>query len=676
MGYLIVNSKAKFDEAASILEKLPDGHILSVDYETNGLAPKFDTAVGVGIAWDDGYSMYIPSWCEEQDSLGFSFQDVGETFVRALKRFRIICHKWVFDSSFAYTNWGVAWPIWDDTYLLARLANEPLDMKDAMRQIFHLRDVDCADIKDLLKYHFGAQFKSKGFNAYNLPVVHVDEQGHDWGVGYYCAKDADYTRQYYFMLKPKIVQMGCSSLHKLEVNLLPIVRKMNLLGAPVNVDKFKIAGEQMLVDLGKLEEEVYRLAGHRFKIRSPKECPQVLFNELKLPVVKRSHKTGAPSTDKDVMEELMGLHPIIEPMAEWKNTSMLYKKSIEKLPEQVDESGRIYTEFNSLAAVSGRFTSSSQEDHTGVNRGDNLQNQPKKRFTWVEDGEERGASVREAFEAPPGWVWVRSDYSQVEPRVQANLSQDPYLLNNLRKGIDPHTTTAALYFNKTEDEIAFDTSSGGSLRKKGKIVYLALSYGMGIPHLARSTHMSEAEAEASLNAYWDRVPGLKAMVEACKKRLIETHMIKTFFGRVRYINVKKLKHYDRQAYDSALRKAFNTTIQGTAAEIMKIGMLRVAEAIKPFGSDVQLILTVHDELDFIVKEDVLQEALPVIIRAFEVPAPADWVPFTGDISYGPNWDEVFHTKYEERDPEPFTSWKNVIPACYKAHIEPEFMNAA
>lgn len=700
-NYQLVDTPAKLENLHNTLKELPDNHVVGYDHETTGFYWMTDVVVGTSFSWAEGEASYLPYWHIDRDNYGFGREEI-RAVIQELKRFRVIAHKVVFDTSFTFMTFGINIPIWDDTFLLAKLLEKPLKLSDIVLQEF---GVQRSDFEQEMAKIFGKNWKSQGYTCADADAEQFS---------YYACADADDCRRVYFKYKPLLAERGLTSLHKVEVNILPMVRRMNIKGVPVDAKTASLISSLLTVQNDKIEKDIYELAGHEFKINSPKELPAVLFGELGLPVIKRSPKTGAPSTDKDCMDALQDAHPIVPPIRQWREDTRLNKAYMGKIPRMVRE-GRVHTEFNSFGAVSGRFTSSGNENSQHELMGFNLQNIAKKGIdlvveqTWIlpegravtdlpvvreleggepvysastlmeqectpilglsaDDNTRRfithwDMSAREMFVAPEGWTWVKADQSQIEYRLLANLSGEDYLISRFKRGIDFHSVTAAIFLDILDSEVTPEQ------RKTGKTVNFTMAYGGGHHKVAKSLKISEHEAERGFERYWERLPKVAALAEFCRERAKVEGITKTYFGLVRTLNLHNVPH---KVMQSELRKALNTMIQGSASEFLKLGMLRVEDALRSFKKNVEMVLQVHDELDFLVRTDILFEVLPVIKKAMEVPCPPHWCELKVDIGYGPNWAEKCHTTYEAPEDykqEEFTGWKNVIPESFSAHAD-------
>ena len=264
------------------------------------------------------------------------------------------------------------------------------------------------------------------------------------------------------------------------------------------------------------------------------------------------------------------------------------------------------------------------------------------------------ADIRAAFIPPPGYKWCKADYSQIEYRVMASLSQEKSMIREFNAGTDFHIQTAAIMLGKDISEVTKED------RQLGKILNFGITYGMTAYTLAKKTGMSEAEAEEKYKEYFEKVPMLSQLIANAKAFARNYGYTKTFFNRRRYLRTKGLPP---QIVGKILRKSFNTLIQGSAADILKIAMVRVATRIKQFGNDCKMLLTVHDELDFIIKEERLDEILAVIKLAMELETPDNWAKIVVDMEVGDSWSQFALKPYIVKNPlpkEPFIGWKGML----------------
>lgn len=726
VDYTLVDSKEKLAWLTAQLTALPDNHVIGLDHETTGLYWVNDRVVGTGLSWADGQAVYLPHLHRDQGEFGFGTAENTEV-MRLLKRFRIVTHRTIFDTSFTWATFGVALPIWDDTMLLARLLEKPGSLDGIMMQEFgHGKPVE---FKELMAQLFGRNWKSAGKTAADALAKELF---------LYCCRDADFCRRAYFLYKPLVLaSKQLSGLHKVEVNVLPLVRRMNCRGTPVDLPMAGILAELMRVQNDKRLEGMYELAKNPLRpdgVFNPQSHPQVgklLFEELGLPILQRSKETQAPSASAEVLEQLEGNYPIAAELKKWREDSYAYKTYFSGLPTSADKEGRVHTEFDSVGAVSGRFTSGGNESRVLTqepnpkkteyrNWGLNLQNVSNAGVNFLgealvtphwpenppqpdvngvydflelyhaglvvtppplgEDGKEDTAWVappdsvtvqarydvkaRELFIAPPGWTWVKADLSQIEYRLLASISQEEFLLDGFRAGHDYHKITASLFLGVPLGEVSKEQ------RAKGKTVNFAVGYGGGPDKVAKLLGISVDEARQRMEQYWARLPKVQALEAFSHQRALKEKMAKTVFGRVRSFDFPP--QMTKGARDHILRQAHNHLIQGTAAEILKLGMLRVERYLRPYAKHVEWLLQVHDELDFLVRDGVVQDVIPLVKRAMETPVPDNWVKVVAEVSYGPAWAERCQTKWETPEwyaPDPWEGWGRVLPDGVIPHAE-------
>jgi len=371
--------------------------------------------------------------------------------------------------------------------------------------------------------------------------------------------------------------------------------------------------------LAELEENIFALAGEPFNINSTQQLSDVLFKKLKLPHEGlRRTKSGHYSTAADVLDSLRPVDEteIISAIIEYRELGKLKSTYVDALPEMVNpNTGRIHTSFNQTGAVTGRLASSSP----------NLQNIPIR--TQV------GQQIRRGFVAREGWVFLAVDYSQVELRVLAHISQDEALLEAFRQDQDIHRTTAAAVYAIPVEEVTYNQ------RRFAKAVNFGLIYGMGAYRLSRDSELTLAEAEKYIAAYFERFPGIGRYLESTRRQAREKGYVETLLGRRRYFPIFQIKgNRNRQAESRADREAVNHPIQGTAADIIKMAMIRLHKQLTS-EYRARLLLQVHDELVLEVPEDELDSVRPLVVETMSSAYPLD-VPLKVEASTGHNWLEL------------------------------------
>lgn len=386
---------------------------------------------------------------------------------------------------------------------------------------------------------------------------------------------------------------------ELEVPLLPIVDMMSSFGIAIDTEYFKNLSSQYHAELTKLESRIWELVGQEFNINSPKQLGEILFNVLKLndqEGVKTKIKkttTGVLSTKESELEKLKGKHPVIEYIFEYRELQKLLSTYIDVIPTLIGDDGRIHSTFNQLGAATGRFSSNEP----------NLQNIPIKT--------EKGKAIRRGFVSAPGYTFIGCDYSQIELRIAALLSQDKILLTTFIDKEDIHTRVATRVFSVSEAEVTAE------MRRRAKVINFGILYGMGATALAQNLGVPRKEAQQFLEHYKASFPELNRYLENVLEDAKKNLFTKTFFGRKR--NFKKIRShlpFIRAMYE---RMAINAPIQGTAADVIKRAMINVEQQLvaENLQSDVRLVLQIHDEIIFEVKNELLARAQEIIVTAME-----------------------------------------------------------
>lgn len=413
------------------------------------------------------------------------------------------------------------------------------------------------------------------------------------------------------IMTDKLAALGMTKLYEeLELPLVRVLADMEQAGIRVNRQKL----QQQTVETGKkiqaLEQEIYNLAGRKFNIASPKQLGEVLFEGLQLPVIKKT-KTGY-STNVEVLNELYSLHPIIEKILDyrlWTKLKSTYLDGIAPLINEAD--GRVHTTFNQTVTATGRLSSSEP----------NLQNIPVRR--------QEGRHIRELFEPGEGYdMLLSADYSQIELRVLADMSQDENFLRAFRHQEDVHARTAAEVFGVPMAEV------GADLRRKAKAVNFGIVYGISDYGLAQDLHIPREEAKEYIERYFARCQGIKAFIDRTVAEAKEKGYVLTMYGRRRDLPAIRSSNYNQRSL--AERMAMNTPIQGTAADIIKLAMLRAHKALGEAGLKSRILLQVHDELVLEVKQEELAQVEAILREAMEQAASLS-VPLTIDINTGRNW---------------------------------------
>ncbi|MBZ5638990.1 MAG: DNA polymerase I [Acidobacteriia bacterium] len=432
----------------------------------------------------------------------------------------------------------------------------------------------------------------------------------------YAAEDADVTLRLAEVLEPRLVEMGLDVLYR-EVDgpLLPVLARMEAYGIRVDVGRLAAMSAEMGEALDRARREIHALAGAPFNVDSPKQLREVLFERLGMKPGRRTAKSGVASTDASTLEDLAGEHEIARRILEYRELAKLKGTYVDALPELVNpETGRVHTSYHPTGAATGRLSSSDP----------NLQNIPART--------PMGRRIRSAFVPAEGWVFLASDYSQVELRVLAHLSGDPELISAFRAGEDIHRRTAARIFG-VDPALVTD-----EMRRRAKAVNFGVLYGMSEGRLAREQGISRADAKRFIEAYFERFRAVRAYIERVRDDARRTREVRTFFGRVRFFPDLSGRA-GRAAEEAALRAAVNTTVQGTAADLMKMAMLRVDAALSGAGLRTRMLLQVHDELLLEAPEEELGRVEPLVRKLMEEVHPLE-VPLLVDGKTGASWMDV------------------------------------
>ncbi|BCW92311.1 MAG: DNA polymerase I, thermostable [Thermoanaerobaculum sp.] len=398
---------------------------------------------------------------------------------------------------------------------------------------------------------------------------------------------------------------------ELELPLVPVLEDMERVGVKLDVGFLSELSREVEKLLAEREREIFAEAGGSFNINSPKQLAEVLFQWKGMPVLRRTSKTRVPSTDADVLQEL-ALQGFRLPalILEYRELSKLKSTYLDALPAQVRGDGRIHTRFNQAVTATGRLSSSDP----------NLQNIPIR--------SELGREVRRAFVADSGKLLVVADYSQIELRVLAHLSQDPALVSAFSRGEDIHAATASLVFGVAPELVTPD------MRRAAKTINFGLIYGMGAYALSRELGVSQREAQTFIDNYFARLPKVREYLEGVKEEARRTGKVRTLFGRVRHI--AGLSSQNANVRGNAERMAINAPVQGTAADLMKLAMIRTFAALKAQGFPARVLLQVHDELVLEAEHAKANEVASLVKATMEHVAELA-VPLKADVGVGPSW---------------------------------------
>jgi len=434
--------------------------------------------------------------------------------------------------------------------------------------------------------------------------------------GPYACQDADFALSIALILRPRLEQEGLSDLYRdLERPLIKILAEMEMTGVRVDDAALRGVSAELETGLRRLEKQIYEHAGLEFNINSPAQLSSVLFQKLLLPAPKKARGIKNVSTAIDVLEDLRDLHPVVPLVIEYRQTAKLKSTYADALPDLIDPAdGRIHTSYNQAVTSTGRLSSSDP----------NLQNIPARGTI--------GRRFRSMFIPNEGRLLLAADYSQIELRVLAHLSEDPVLIDIFRGDRDIHDETAVRVFGREAD------GSAEERRRRAKIINFSLIYGASAFSLAKELGTSNREAQDYIDKYYERFPVVKAYLDGIVESAASRGFAETMFGRKR--PVPELKQSDRMAREAGRRIALNTPIQGTAADIMKKAMIEIWGEIGRRKLSARMILQVHDELVFEAPESERPDLDHLVRKIMESVCPGFRVPLKVSLGWGSNWAEA------------------------------------
>jgi DNA polymerase-1 len=449
----------------------------------------------------------------------------------------------------------------------------------------------------------------KGTKQLTFNQVELDKAGH------YAAEDADITFRLHQALWPRLqAESRLASVYEdIEIPLVPILSDVELGGVLLDEEQLKLQSRELEKRLHELEQEAYGLAGEEFNLGSPKQLQQIFFEKLGLPVIKKTPK-GQPSTAEPVLQELALDYPLPKVIMEYRGLSKLKSTYTDQLPKQIAQStGRIHTSYHQAVTATGRLSSSNP----------NLQNIPIRTH--------EGRRVRRAFIAPDGYKIMAADYSQIELRIMAHLSQDKGLIHAFKNGLDIHKATAAEVFGGAVSDVSDDH------RRSAKAINFGLIYGMSAFGLSRQLNISRGAAQDYIDLYFSRYPGVKDYMERTRLLAADQGYVETIFGRRLYLPEIRASNFQRR--QAAERTAINAPMQGTAADIIKKAMINVHGWLASSNLETRMTMQVHDELVLEVPEENIQEVASGVEKLMSS-AVELCIPLVVETGVGDNWDEA------------------------------------
>ncbi|WP_399423968.1 DNA polymerase I [Vibrio campbellii] len=594
------------DEASfnAWLDKLKASELFAFDTETDSLDYMVANLVGLSFATDEGIAAYVPVAHDYLDAL----QQLDRDWV--LAQLKPILE----DEAQAKVGQNLKY----DASVLARYGIEMKGIKhDTMLASYVYNSVGGKHDMDSLALRFlqhscisFEQIAGKGKNQLTFNQIDLDEASP------YAAEDADVTLRLHNRLFANIEQDEKlkTVYEEIEMPLVPVLSRIERTGVLIDDMKLSAQSVEIAARLDELEQKAYEIAEQEFNMNSPKQLQALLFEKMGLPVIKKT-PSGTPSTNEEVLQELALDYPLPKLILEYRGLAKLKSTYTDKLPKMINPStGRVHTSYHQAVTATGRLSSTDP----------NLQNIPIRN--------EEGRRIRQAFVAPTGYKILAVDYSQIELRIMAHLSGDQALLDAFRDGKDIHAATAAEIMGVSIEDVSSEQ------RRRAKAVNFGLIYGMSAFGLAKQLGIPRGEAQAYMDKYFERYPGVMQYMEDTRSAASEQGFVETIFGR--RLHLPEIQSRNGMRRKAAERAAINAPMQGTAADIIKKAMLLVDQWIQEEGNGrVKLLMQVHDELVFEVEESSLSEIESKVQNLMESAAELK-VPLVAEAGHGDNWDQA------------------------------------
>lgn len=621
-NYHTVDSEAALDQ---LIARLKSVDAFVIDVETTGTDAMRAELVGLAIGVGNGEAYYVPLKIDErpkmkdEGQLTFAVQPSSSVIrpsvlerdyvLKKLEsvfrddRIQKFAHNAKYDMTVLAEAGSELRGLAFDSMIAAHLI-EPTGQSIGLKSlVFQKFGVEMTEIQSLI---------GKGKNQISMAQVDIDK------VTRYACADADYTFRLVEHYRPQLAERGVEKLfHEVEMPLIPVLMEIERTGVLLDLDFLAQMSRDLAARLRELEKEIQAMVGAPINIASPQQLGEALFRQLKLPTAGLPKtKTGQISTAADVLESLRTAHPVIPLILEHRELSKLQGTYVDALPALVHpRTGRVHTDYNQTGTVSGRVSSSNP----------NLQNIPIRT--------ELGRRVRRAFIAPRGSKLISADYSQVELRILAHIAHDHGLLEAFARGQDIHAATAAKLYKVPLDQVT------PAMRQHGKTMNFGIAYGITDYGIAARSEMSQAEARQLIDSYFTQFAQVKEYIENTKREARERGYVQTLLGRRRYF--PELQHGTKNvsARNAAEREAINHPIQGSAADILKLAMIRLHHELHARRLKTRMTLQVHDELVFECPDDEVKIVTPLVREVMENAYPLE-SKLKVDVAVGQNWDEM------------------------------------
>ena len=585
------------EDARKLFDFFITKQILCLDTETTSINPIDAELVGLSFSVEEGKAFYvaIPAERKKAERIVNIFKPLYES-TKILK----IGQNIKYDME-VLMNYGVrlAAPMFDT--MLAHYVLQP-EQK-------HNMDILAETLLNYQTIHIDELIGPKGKSQKNMRDISPAD------ICDYAAEDADITLRLYNVLKPRLKEADVEDLfYNIEMPLVPVLAEMEMNGVLLDTNALAETSKVFTDRMTQIEKNIYELAGHQFNIASPKQVGEVLFGEMKIVDKPKKTKTGQYVTSEEVLQQLRSKAPIVDHILEHRGLKKLLGTYVDALPKLINpHTGHIHTSFNQAVTATGRLSSSDP----------NLQNIPVR----GEDGKE----IRKCFIPEPGCLFFSADYSQIELRVMAHLSGDKNMIEAFREGYDIHAATAARIYKEDINDVTRDQ------RTKAKRANFGIIYGITVFGLAERLEISRDEAKQLIDGYFETFPQVHDYMEKAKQLAREHGYAETFFHRRRYL--PDITSHNATVRNFAERNAINAPIQGSAADIIKIAMIRIYERFRREGIKSKMILQVHDELNFSVLPEEKEQVEKIVLEEMQNAYPLH-VPLVADSGWGNNWLEA------------------------------------
>ena len=593
-NYQLIDTEEK---RRKIIQKLLTSKILSLDTETTGTEPMDAELVGMSFSIAENEAFYVPVPSDQDEALKIvnEFRPVFEN-ENSLKVGQNIKYDMIVLQNYGATVKG---PLFDTMIAHYVLQPELRHGMDYLAEIYlHYQTI-----------HIDELIGPKGKNQKNMRDLDPKD------VYLYACEDADVTLKLKNVLEKELKENDAERLfYDIEMPLVPVLVNIERNGVLLDTEALKQSSAHFTAQMEQIEKEIYELAGETFNIASPKQVGEVLFDKLKIVEKAKKTKTGQYVTSEEVLESLRHKHPVVEKILEHRGLKKLLGTYIDALPQLINpRTGRVHTSFNQTVTATGRLSSSNP----------NLQNIPIR--------DENGKEIRKAFIPDEGCLFFSADYSQIELRIMAHLSEDKNMIDAFLSNHDIHAATAAKVYKIDLKDV------GSDMRRKAKTANFGIIYGISVFGLAERMNVDRKEAKELIDGYFETYPGVKAYMDKSIQVAQEKGYVETIFHRKRFLPDINSRNAVVRGY--AERNAINAPIQGSAADIIKVAMARIYQRFQTEGIQAKMILQVHDELNFSVPVNEKERVEEIVIEEMEK-AYRMHVPLKADCGWGKNWLEA------------------------------------